>query len=108
MDFGAVIARLKPSAGERMAADRAVRDFIKLLKVRGAKVSVGGSFGKATWIRGVYDIDLFVCFSYKQFSSKSGRLADFLEASLKSAGLNYTRLHGSRDYFEAKSGGFTF
>ncbi|MBI3052377.1 CCA tRNA nucleotidyltransferase [Candidatus Woesearchaeota archaeon] len=108
MDFSAVLGRLRPSAGERKKVKAAVASFVARLKVPGARVVVGGSLAKDTWISGVHDIDIFVCFAYTRYKSRSAGLSDLLEKSLKSSGLGFERLHGSRDYFQVAWQGFSF
>ncbi len=108
MDFSAVLARLRPSPGERRKVKAAVASFVGRLRVPGARVVVGGSIAKDTWISGVHDIDIFVCFAYNRYKSRSAGLSVLLEASLKSSGLEFRRLHGSRDYFQVQWQGFSF
>lgn len=60
-----------------------------------AKPVLGGSFAKDTWLRGDYDVDVFVAFD---LSHKNDPLSDLLEKALKP--WKTERLHGSRDYFQ--------
>ncbi|MBI3034468.1 CCA tRNA nucleotidyltransferase [Candidatus Woesearchaeota archaeon] len=105
LDLNRVISGLKPSSEEAKAANNAVNDFKKKLKVRNAELKVGGSFAKGTWIAGMHDIDIFACFDYRKYSSSSDSLSDLLERHI--SGLNYRRIHGSRDYFEARHGKYS-
>ncbi len=61
----------------------------------------GGSVAKGTYLKDDHDIDLFVRFS-PEYNDKE--LPDILEKILKlvsnKLGFKYTRLHGSRDYFQ--------
>lgn len=59
-----------------------------------AKILLGGSLAQQTNIKGNHDVDAFVRFKEdKEISNK-------LEKVLKSLNLNYTRIKGSRDYFQ--------
>ncbi len=109
MNFEKVIEKLSPSREEQKRAEQAIEAFLKKIgRIKDAKVLVGGSFAKGTWITGMYDIDVFVCFSYKRYSEKSGVLSELLEKVLKAKKISFKRIHGSRDYFEAKAGGYSF
>ena len=109
MDYGKVIERLSPSREEQKRAEQAIECFLSRMgRIKDAKVLVGGSFAKGTWITGMYDIDVFVCFDYKRYSEKSGVLSELLEKVLKIKKIGCKRIHGSRDYFEVKAGGYSF
>ncbi|MEK6923117.1 MAG: CCA tRNA nucleotidyltransferase [Nanoarchaeota archaeon] len=83
-----------------------LQDVSKSLKKHNirAKILIGGSVGKHTWLSGTSDIDFFIAFNYISYKDKSAELADYAEKVL----LKYkpTRLKGSRDYFSAKYKGF--
>ncbi len=106
----AVIAQIKPGEAERKEAEKELNVFSASLKkqVKGATITVGGSFAKGTWLKGMHDLDVFVCFDYRKYSGKSNVIADCLQKALKKSGLRYKRLHGSRDYFQARKGGYNF
>jgi tRNA nucleotidyltransferase (CCA-adding enzyme) len=95
-----VLQAIKPSAAERAEVLGRVREFVAKLE-RGlakgrskARVVLGGSFAKDTWLAGDYDVDLFVAFGLKQ---KDDDLSGLLGKAL--APWKPERLHGSRDYF---------
>ena len=67
-----------------------------------AKLVVGGSVAKDTWLPGLSDIDFFLKFNYDEYENLSGQLADFTERILKKGFKNIERIHGSRDYFNIK------
>lgn len=67
-----------------------------------AKIIVGGSVAKGTWLPGISDIDFFMIFNYDRFADRSTELSDFAESALKKVFTNLRILHGSRDYFSAK------
>src|SRR3989344_6340542 len=92
-----VLALIQPTSKEKARIQQVVRTFLSSLKIPDAKISVGGSFAKDTWLRGMCDIDIFVQFEYSLYKDKSHQLSDILEKSLKR--FHPERLHGSRDYF---------
>ena len=63
-----------------------------------AKAVFGGSFAKGVWLKGDYDVDIFVKFNIRY---KTDELSDLLEKSLKK--FKPVRVHGSRDYFHIKN-----
>ncbi len=104
----------RPTAAENSTVAKIAAEFItrldralKAAKVR-AKPVVGGSGAKGTWLRGMHDIDVFVCFDYKSYKGKSGELSEFLAKAMKKAFPKHERLHGSRDYFRVRYGNYNF
>jgi len=75
--------------------------------LKDAKVVLGGSGAKGTWLKS-FDADIFVLFDYKKFKDKSDKISDILGIIVKKSFKNSKRLHGSRDYFRIKKGDFTF
>ncbi|MBI4140060.1 nucleotidyltransferase domain-containing protein [Candidatus Woesearchaeota archaeon] len=67
-----------------------------------AKATLGGSFAKGVWLEGDYDVDVFVQFN----SPGNDNISEKLSEALK--GLNFDRVHGSRDYYKIKKYSFTF
>ncbi len=91
-----VLDLIKPDDKLEKATMEHVEAFItRLNKILGAKakVKLGGSFAKGTWLKGDHDVDLFVVFKGKADS-------DWLEKKLK--GWKARRVHGSRHYFHIK------
>jgi len=103
-----LVSKFKPSKQEKIKIKKIIRDFIKKVKIKDAKVMVGGSGAKDTWLPGTHDIDIFVKFNYTKFKDKSDRLDDILEKYLKKYFKKIERLHGSRDYFRVKFKDYTF
>lgn len=105
-----MLAEIKPSKQEEKDIESKAEGFIKKLNkgLKGARAILGGSGAKGTWLSGIHDADIFVCFDYKKFSDKSEQLPDILEIALKKSFKKYSRLHGSRDYFQIKDKDFTF
>ncbi|MCA9496874.1 MAG: nucleotidyltransferase domain-containing protein [Nanoarchaeota archaeon] len=97
-----ILSRIKASTIEHKKFEEIVNKFIKKLK-RSAKKNafkcnffVGGSFGKNTYIKGQFDVDLFCRFDLDYEDSK---LSPYLEKILIDAKLKYKVQKGSRDYF---------
>ncbi|MBN2453912.1 CCA tRNA nucleotidyltransferase [Candidatus Woesearchaeota archaeon] len=107
--LASVKSSLQPSAGEKRLIESEARTIIrKLSSIKGAKAVLGGSGAKGTWIGGAVDVDIFVCYEYRKFSGKSGKLSEMLAPELKKRFRGVKRLHGSRDYFQIRRRGVTF
>lgn len=87
------------SAGEFL---RIINAEVKKKKLKATAV-VGGSVAKGTFLKGDADVDIFVKFDRRY---ETGKLADYLERCLKK--LSYSRIHGSRDYFQIKQRGLNY
>ncbi|MCU0641992.1 MAG: hypothetical protein MUF61_00200 [archaeon] len=80
-----------------------IRDGIKAAGID-AEVFPGGSFSKATLVKGeFYDVDIFVRFNWKH-EGISELLNRILTKIAKKNKLNLEKLHGSRDYFRFLEG----
>jgi len=79
-----------------------INSAIKSKKINAAAVA-GGSIAKGTFIKGDYDVDIFVKFS-KEYATE--KLSDILEKCIKK--FRPERLHGSRDYFQIRQGKLVF
>lgn len=104
-----VLAEITPDKEERKSTLKIVKNFLKnlnssLKKNRfAAKAILGGSYAKDTWLKGDYDVDVFVRFSLKY---KGKDLSKMLEKALTP--WNAERVHGSRDYFWVHKKQFKF
>jgi len=91
-----IIEEIKPEK-----KDERINEFLEELQLRidkkkvSAKVFLGGSFAKGTYLKDNYDIDIFIRFDKKYLKEDLSKL---LESCLK--GLKYEMVHGSRDYFQ--------
>jgi tRNA nucleotidyltransferase (CCA-adding enzyme) len=106
-----VLAEIKPD--EELKTEVAGKIYSVLEKLekklkKEAKVVLGGSGAKGTWLKEANDADIFVCFNYKKYKDKSDQLSDILEKKLKKTFPGMEKLHGSRDYFQLNKGSFTF
>jgi len=97
-----------PSAKEEIRVNFLVKEILKKINSElakqklGARIIVGGSVAKGTWLPGISDIDFFIIFNYDRFADRSTELSDFAESALKKVFTNLRRLHGSRDYFSTR------
>ncbi len=103
-----VLDIIKPNKDEVSFIEKKIKDFMSRIKVKDAKVILGGSGAKDTWIKTANDADIFVQFNYNKFKDKNEQLSDILENQLKRSFKKLERLHGSRDYFQVNENGFTF
>jgi tRNA nucleotidyltransferase (CCA-adding enzyme) len=103
-----VLAEIKPTKEEDIFVDKRIKEFMSRIKVKEAKVILGGSGAKGTWLKTTNDADIFVLFDYNKYMGKSDELSDILEKQLKKSFKKLIRLHGSRDYFQVKENNFTF
>ncbi|TKJ17098.1 CCA tRNA nucleotidyltransferase [Candidatus Woesearchaeota archaeon B3_Woes] len=103
-----VLKDVKPKEEDEILIDKKIKDFMSRIKVKDAKIILGGSGAKSTWLKTANDADIFVQFNYNQYKDKSDKLSDILEKQLKKSFKKINRLHGSRDYFQIIEKGFTF
>ncbi len=96
---------VKPSKKEEDKVKDISDEFLKKIKVKNAKVIIGGSGAKETWLPETKEIDVFVKFNYNH---KDKDLSKLLEKELKKKFKRITRIHGSRDYFRIKYKNFNF
>jgi tRNA nucleotidyltransferase (CCA-adding enzyme) len=103
-----VIEKIRLPDKEKLALDKTLLEFeSKLgpqLKKPGAKFFVGGSLAKQTLVKRDtgYDIDVFLLFPYTKYKAKSHEISEILEQIIKTSGLKYIILKGSRSYFQVK------
>jgi tRNA nucleotidyltransferase (CCA-adding enzyme) len=104
-----VLQGITPTKEERAGTLKLVNDFLAKLNAAlrknkcAAKAVLGGSYAKDTWLRGDYDVDVFVQFALKH---KKDNLSNLLAKALKQ--WKAERVHGSRDYFWVREKQFRF
>jgi len=98
-----VLKEIKPTDKERKETFSKIDRVIKQIQknIPNAKVILGGSGKKGTWLKTAHDADIFVQFS------KGKDISNILERKLKKS-FKIKRLHGSRDYFQITQDDFTF
>tara|TARA_Y100000310_G_scaffold307576_1_gene349794 strand:+ start:386 stop:1564 length:1179 start_codon:yes stop_codon:yes gene_type:complete len=95
-----VLQQIKPSLAEKKELQEIATAFIrKLSKKVKAKVFLGGSVAKGTWLREDADIDIFVAFP------KEKNVGVTLKKAL--APYKPEQVQGSRDYFRLSYEGYT-
>lgn len=112
-DTKPVLKRIKPSAEEKKHLQDTISWMKQLIfskaqeKDQDVEVIPGGSTAKGTFLKGDFDVDMFV-----RFRSDSKDLSDELESILSSIseqeGFSLERVHGSRDYFTFTARGCFF
>src|SRR3989344_831244 len=107
-----VLKRIKPGKEETKNCKAVTDLFLKKLNsnLKDAEAILGGSGAKDTWLSGNHDIDIFVEFNLKKYSTISSELSEHLEKALKKTFRNkkIERVHGSRDYFQIDYEGISF
>lgn len=105
-----VLREIVPDEKEKKAVLDKIGLFLKRFNcfLGDARAVLGGSMAKDTWLKGVYDADIFVQFPYKKYASKTEQLSDILEQRIKKHFPRISRLHGSRDYFQIQQEGITY
>jgi len=90
-----ILKEIKPSLKDKLELREIVNEFCKSLqsKFKDAKVIIGGSYAKDTWLKGNNEVDVFVAFNYNKYKDKN------ISKKLKSKLGKVELYHGSRDYF---------
>tara|TARA_Y100000034_G_scaffold129475_1_gene186017 strand:+ start:4390 stop:5604 length:1215 start_codon:yes stop_codon:yes gene_type:complete len=98
-----ILKEIKPTVKEKQRVKKIIESVLKGIKIKEAKLELGGSYAKDTFLTGGYDIDIFVKFPYKKYKDK-----DLSEILHKRLSKKHKRVHGSRDYFQLQKKGYTF
>jgi len=99
-----VLVRIKPHAEEQSHDESSVHSFVSEVEsvLRSssidAKIKVGGSYAKGTWLSGSKDIDVFLMFNYDKYNSED--ISEIAKKVLEKHELE--ELHGSRVYFRMR------
>jgi tRNA nucleotidyltransferase (CCA-adding enzyme) len=103
-DFTPVLKRIIPTSEDCVKLKESTDKVVSYLQSAGLKTGVnvnvvpGGSTAKGTFLKGNFDIDIFV-----RFKTEEQNLSDILELMLgdfiNDHSLILERVHGSRDYF---------
>ena len=96
-----MLSNIKPTPKEERELKKVFSEIKSKLKVD-AKVIMGGSSAKGTYLKENHDIDIYVKFQEKKYAGLN--ISEILERKLKT--FKPQRLHGSRDYFQFEYGGF--
>src|SRR3989338_3099690 len=101
-----VLKTVKPVPEEERRVKALVTEVVAKLKLPQTTASLGGSGAKGTWLHGDHYVDIYVQVDKKKLQTKE--ISVLLRAHLKKKFSQVTQLHGSRDYFQIRHGGFTF
>ena len=97
-----ILMEVSPSKEEHDIYESIVKKFIKRLKRNAKKLEfkcdfyVGGSFGKNTYLKNYFDVDIFCRFDMYYDDSK---LSQYIELILIKSKFKYKLQKGSRDYY---------
>jgi tRNA nucleotidyltransferase (CCA-adding enzyme) len=97
-----ILHNIKFSVEEEENLKRAVSRFIRKLNRAKKKLNydcdffIGGSFGKGTYLKGNFDVDIFCMYNQNYEDEK---LSENLSNILDEANLKYKKQKGSRDYY---------
>ena len=98
-----ILNEIKPTEKDKQRVKRLIESVLKKIKIEDAKLELGGSYAKNTFLKGSHDIDIFVKFPYRKYKDK-----DLSEILNKRLGLKHKKVHGSRDYFQLQKKEYTF
>lgn len=101
-----ILKKIKPDGKEELELKNKVNDFINNINIKDAKVVLGGSGAKGTWLKNQVDADIFVKFDSKKYKNKD--LSKILLKALKKKFKKIELIHGSRDYFNINYNNFIF
>lgn len=100
-----ILKKITPSDSEKKKINNIITELKEKITYNlkknniSAKVIVGGSIAKGTWLPGISDIDLFL-----KFKKTKKNISDLTEIILKE--FHPERIKGSRDYFNFEYNGF--
>jgi len=103
-----ILKQIKPTTREKDELNKKIKNLIEILREKteelgmNAEFFIGGSFGKGTFLKNDFDVDIFCRFDsiYKTYN-----LSELLKKILEYSKIKYTKLKGSRDYFSFKYSG---
>ncbi|MAF36013.1 hypothetical protein CL622_02745 [archaeon] len=90
------LRNIKPTHQEQHQATQTIKFFLNKLNQPNAEL--GGSAARGTWLKPVFDVDIFVRFDPK--NNKTDQISQKLETILKKKFKTFQKIHGSRDYFQ--------
>ena len=98
-----ILDEIRPSERERKEVKKIIESVISNIKLNDAKLEIGGSYAKNTFLSGNHDIDIFAKFPYSKYKTKD--ISKELNRMLK---MKNKKVHGSRDYFQFEKKGYNF
>lgn len=100
-----LLNKIKPDKNEEKELKQSVNSFLLLLEKTAKELNfdltfiVGGSFGKNTYIKGDFDVDIFASFDLKY---EKEDISEYLFLILSKSNISFIRQKGSRDYFSGE------
>lgn len=97
-----VLKKIKPTEKEHEKYTAVVNEILFILNESSKKLKikcnyfVGGSFGKNTYLKGKFDVDIFARFD---LSYQDNTISSLLEKILLNTKIKFKKQKGSRDYF---------
>lgn len=88
---------IKPTTEEEESLNRTLKKIKEKIKIPGAKLFLGGSVAKGTWLSNLKDIDIFLRF---ETIYKDQDISKLLKKALEKLKIGIKELHGSRDYYQ--------
>ena len=98
-----ILKEIKPSKQEIEKTADLIHSVLKKIKIQDAKLELGGSYAKDTFLSGNYDIDVFVRFPYAKYKNK-----DISKILINNIKQRKKVVHGSRDYVQIIKGRYVF
>ena len=98
-----ILEDIKPNKEDRKKVRRLIDFIFDRIKIKDAKLELGGSYAKDTFLSGNHDIDVFVKFPYEKYKNKN--ISEILSRGIK---IKHKKVHGSRDYFQVNKNEYTF
>jgi len=95
-----ILNEIKPSKKEKKALRSFAKRIMSKIKIPKAKPMLGGSAAKDTFLRGSYDIDIYVRFDMKHYKDQD--ISKILGKELRKNFSKVETVHGSRDYYKLK------
>ncbi|MBI5392813.1 nucleotidyltransferase domain-containing protein [Candidatus Woesearchaeota archaeon] len=101
-----ILKQYEISDKDRKQTSKRIDEFIAQLKQQlknkriNAKVMLGGSAAKSTYIKNDFDCDIFVRFNYNKYAKEEQNLSKYLQKALQN--YKFATIHGSRDYYHVK------
>ncbi len=98
MDYKNILQKIQPSKEDVVKVQNTTNFIIESLNIPNTEIIVGGSSAKGTFLKGDFDVDIFVRF--KKGKDYSDILHSHIKNFCKENKIKYERVHGSRDYFK--------
>jgi tRNA nucleotidyltransferase (CCA-adding enzyme) len=98
-----ILEQIRPTEIEIRKTGDLIHSVLKKIKIPDAKLELGGSYAKNTFLAGNYDIDVFVKFPYTKYKNK-----DISKILIDNLNLRKKVVHGSRDYIQITKGKYVF